>query len=194
MIHQRSLSLRNRSLLPTDHCQLSRSLLLAVLILLTAFYLLPSAFSQSATATLSGTVVDANGAVVPGAEVKIMNPSTGLQRQTTTNEQGSYTFPPLMPGSYTVTAQREGFSVTRIPIVILKVGDQKALQIPLKAGDVNATVQVTNDAPLINESPAVGTVVDRQFVGNLPLNGRSFQALITLAPGVVLTQAQGAEQ
>jgi len=77
-------------------------------------------------------VVDANGAVVPGAEVKIRT-RTGLQRQTTTNEQGFYTFPPLMPGSYTVTAQREGFSVTRIPTVILNVGDQKALQIQLKA-------------------------------------------------------------
>ncbi len=191
MIHQRSLSLRNRSLLPTDHCQLSRSLLLAVLILLTAFYLLPSAFGQSATATLSGTVVDANGAVVPGAEVKIMNPSTGLQRQTTTNDQGFYTFPPLMPGSYTVTAQREGFSVTRIPTVILNVGDLKALQIQLKAGDINATVQVINEAELISESPAVGTVVDRQFADNLPMNGRSFQTLINLTPGVVLTVANG---
>jgi hypothetical protein len=59
----------------------------------------------------------------------------------------------------------------------------------LKAGDVNATVQIVSEAPLINESAAVATTIDRQFVGNLPLNGRSFQSLILLTPGVVLTPA-----
>ncbi len=71
--------------------------------------------------------------------------------------------------------------------VVLNVGDQKSLQIQLKAGDINAQVQVTNEAALINESPAVATTIDRQFVANLPLNGRSFQSLILLTPGVVLT-------
>jgi len=66
-----------------------------------------------------------------------------------------------------VRVQAQGFATLENRNVVLNVGDQKALQIQLKAGDVNATVQVTNEAPLINESPAVGTVVDRQFVGNL---------------------------
>src|SRR5205807_9784786 len=78
-----------------------------------------------------------------------------------------------------------------ISSVVLNVGDQKALEIQLKAGDVNATVQVVNEAPLINESPAVGTTVDRQFVENIPLNGRSFQSLITLTPGVVVVPVLG---
>src|SRR6266542_80656 len=157
---------------------------------------LPSAArGQSATATLSGTVVDQNGAVLPSAEITVENISTALKRQATTNDQGDFTIVLLPPATYTVTAQRTGFAPLRIENVVLNVGDQKALQIQLQAGSVSEMVKVTADAPLINESPAVGTVVDRQFVENIPLNGRSFQSLITLTPGVVLTKtAEGSEQ
>jgi hypothetical protein len=75
----------------------------------------------------------------------------------------------------------------RIPEVVLNVGDQKSIQIPLQAGDVNATVQVTSEVELVRSDAAVGTVVDRKFVENMPLNGRSFQTLIELTPGVVPT-------
>src|SRR6266498_1602068 len=149
---------------------------------------LPSAaHGQGATATLSGTVVDQNGAVVPSAEITVENISTALKRQATTNDQGDFTIVLLPPATYSVTAQRTGFAPLRIENVVLNVGDQKSLQIQLKAGNVSEMVKVTTDAPLINESPAVGTVVDRQFVANLPLNGRSFQSLIALTPGIVLT-------
>lgn len=154
--------------------------------LLSASCLLPPAFGQSATATLSGTVEDQNGAVVPGVELAVLNVETYARRQATTNETGYFTVPLLPPGRYTVTARREGFARVEIPNVVLNVGDQKALQIQLKAGDVNATVQVTSEASLVNTSPAVGTVVDRQFVENIPLNGRSLQSLIALTPGVVI--------
>lgn len=77
--------------------------------------------------------------------------------------------------------------------MVLNVGDQKALQIQLRAGNVNETVQVTGETPLMNDSPAVSTVVERQFVANLPLNGRSLQALITLTPGIVLTATSKSE-
>ena len=172
---------------PTTKCSRLRwvSLLLMTLVVLICL-LSRDALAQSATATLSGDVVDQNGAVVVGAEVKIVNPATSFSRQTITNDSGGYTFPLLPPGTYTVTVQRDGFSPIRAENVVLNVGDQKALEIQLKAGDVNASVQVTTDAPLISESPAVATVVDRQFVENIPLNGRSFQSLITLTPGVVV--------
>ena len=143
--------------------------------------------AQSSTATLSGTVEDEQGAVIPGAAITILNPSTALQRQATTNDEGSFTVTLLQPGTYTVTVRREGFAPIEVKNVVLNVGDQKALKIELKAGDVTAEVQVTTDAPLIDTSTAVATVVDRQFVGNLPLNGRSFQSLILLTPGVVQT-------
>ena len=165
-----------------------RCLLLFVLLLFPCVF----AQAQSATATLSGTVVDQNNAVVPGAMITVTNTATGLKRETTTNDEGYFTIPLLPPSSYVVRAEHSGFSPIQIPSVVLNVGDQKALQIQLKAGDINATVQVVNDAPLLDtESAAVSTVVDRQFAENLPMNGRSFQTLIQLTPGVVLTANNG---
>src|SRR6266496_1463173 len=156
------------------------------LALLFALCALPfAAHAQPSTATLSGTVVDQNGGAVPGTAITILNAGTSLSRQATTNDEGNFTVPLLSPGAYTVSARRDGFAPLEIPNVVLNVGDQKALKIELKTGDVNATVQVVNEAPLINESPSVGTIIDRQFVGNLPLNGRSFQSLILLTPGIL---------
>jgi len=107
-------------------------LLSSVFCLLFSFScLLPSAYGQSATATLSGTVEDQNGAVVPGAEVKITNPATAFSRQTTTNDSGGFTFPLLPPGTFTITTQREGFAPIRVEKIVLNVGDQKALRIEL---------------------------------------------------------------
>ncbi|HEY2972628.1 MAG TPA: TonB-dependent receptor [Pyrinomonadaceae bacterium] len=156
-------------------------------VLLVAVCALPFAVAhaQSASANLSGTVEDQNGAVIPGVAITVQNVGTSLKRQATTNESGSFRIPLLPPGTYTVLARRDGFTPVEVRDVALNVGDQKALQIQLKAGSINEQVQVTNDAPLINESPAVGTVIDRQFVGNLPLNGRTFQSLILLTPGIV---------
>ena len=142
---------------------------------------------QASTATLSGEVVDQNGAVIPGALVKIINPATAFGRETTTSDSGAYAFPLLPPGTYQVTAQRDGFSPVRVEKIVLNVGDQKALQVQLKAGDVNATVTVQSDAETVRTDGSVGTVVNRQFVANIPLNGRSLHALLQLTPGVVLT-------
>src|SRR5437870_1581576 len=152
-----------------------------------AFLLLTSlAFGQSTTATLSGTVVDANGAAVAGASVTLSNTATGFERKVTTNGEGSFTVPLLPPSNYTLTVDREGFASAQIQNVILNIGDSRFLQITLKVGQVKTEVVITTDPPLISDSPAVGTVVDRQFVENIPLNGRSFQSLITSVPGVVV--------
>src|SRR6266699_1970963 len=104
------------------------------------FWLPPAAFAQSATATLSGTVQDQNGAIVPGASVVVLNKATGLRREVTTNEEGSFTVPLLPPNTYSVTVRRDGFAPVEAKDLVLNVGDQKALNIQLKAGDVNATV------------------------------------------------------
>src|SRR5260370_11132930 len=119
-------------------------------LLLFAFCLFPFAFAvaQSATATLSGTVEDTNGAVIPGVAVIVTNTATAIQRRTVTTEQGYFTVPLLPPGTYTIRAEREGFAPVETRDVVLNVGDQKGLQIQLKAGDVNAIVQVVNEAPL----------------------------------------------
>lgn len=146
------------------------------------------------SANLSGIVVDSNGAVIPNVTVVILNAETALERTVTTNADGYYSFPLLPPARYSLTAKREGFTPVEIKNIELNVNDQRSLKIELKAGNVGAEVQVTTEPSLIEESPAVGTVVDRQFVKNLPLNGRSFQSLFELTPGVVLTPSGANEQ
>jgi len=105
------------------------SLTAGFVLLITAFCLLPRAYGQSSSATLSGTVEDQNGAVVPGATVTAENKATGLKRQATTNGEGYFTIPLLLPSAYSVTAQAQGFSPVQVSNVVLNVGDQKALQI-----------------------------------------------------------------
>jgi len=167
-----------------------RRCLLVLVLLLTAHCSLLTAFSQS-TANLGGTVTDVNDAVVRGAHVTATNTATGLKREATTNSSGSFTIPLLPPSNYTVLVESQGFTPAEINDVILNVSDNVSLNIQLKVGQLGAMVEVKTDAPLINESPSVGTTIDRQFVANLPLNGRSFQSLITLSPGVVLTRTDG---
>jgi len=146
--------------------------------------------AQSASATLSGTVMDQDGAVVPGVNIAVISIAQGFQRSTTTSDEGIFVVPLLPPGNYTVKAEHEGFTTAEVRDVILNVNDQRAIKISLTVGDLaSQTVQVLDTPPLIDESPSVGTTIDRQFVANLPLNGRSFQSLITLTPGVVLTTA-----
>jgi hypothetical protein len=169
--------------------------LLALLICLPpAAYRLPATVSaQSATATVSGVIADENQAAIALANITAVNEATRLTRKATSNDDGFFTIPLLPPGNYTLTVERDGFAQARVSNVALNVGDRRSLQIQLKVGQVGETLQITNEAPLINESPAVGTVVNRQFVANLPLNGRSFQSLFELTPGVVLTPASNAE-
>ncbi|HEY6242465.1 MAG TPA: carboxypeptidase regulatory-like domain-containing protein [Pyrinomonadaceae bacterium] len=162
-------------------------------LLLVALSVLPvtSAFGQAATATLSGTALDQAGAVIPNANVSAVNTATSARRQATTNEQGYFTFPLLPPATYRIRVERDGFAPVEVPDVVLNVGDNKALQIQLKAGDVNAQVTIDSDAETVRTDGSVGTVVNRQFVANMPLNGRSLQALIQLVPGVVLANNKG---
>src|SRR5437016_11680762 len=155
------------------------------------FAFLSSVQAQSTTATLSGTVVDANGAAVAGASVTLSNTATGFERKVTTNGEGSFTIPLLPPSNYTLTVDREGFATAQVQNVILNVNDSRLLQITLKVGQVKTEVVITTEPPLISDSPAVGTVVDRRLIENMPLNGRTFQSLLLLTPGVTLAVSNG---
>jgi hypothetical protein len=150
--------------------------------------------AQASTATLSGVVIDANGAAVPGATVILSNSATGFERKIVTGEQGAFTIPLLPPSNYTLTVNREGFAPSEIKNVTLNVGDQKSLQVQLKVGQVGAVLEVNAEPSLINASPAVSTTIDRRFVESIPLNGRTFQSLILLTPGVVLGRANFSDQ
>jgi hypothetical protein len=172
-------------------CPLSNakaSLLVRLIALGVCLLLSFNVFAQGATATLSGVVTDQTGAVVAGANIAVISIAQGFQRTTATNEEGIFVVPLLPPGTYTIKAEHEGFTPAEFRDVVLNVNDQRTIKISLKVGNVaSQTVDVLDSPALIDESPAVGTTVDRQFVSNLPLNGRSFQSLIALSPGVVVT-------
>jgi Carboxypeptidase regulatory-like domain/TonB dependent receptor/TonB-dependent Receptor Plug Domain len=151
--------------------------------------------AQSATATLSGTVKDESGALVSGAKITVTDPATGLRRRAATNHNGAFTIPLLPPAAYALLVERQGFATAKLGDVVLNVGDNVVLNIQLKVGPIQGEVtQVVDGHSLMNESPAVTTTVDRQFVENLPLNGRGFQSLIVLTPGVVRTSTNAFEQ
>ena len=142
--------------------------------------------AQSPSATLTGTVTDQNDAVVPGVNIAIINIANAFQRSTVSDGDGSFIVPLLPVGNYVVKAEREGFTPVEVRDVVLNVNDRVSLKIQLKVGSIDGqTVDVVDTPALLDESPAVGTTVNRQFVENLPLNGRSFQQLITLTPGIV---------
>ncbi len=98
------------------------------LIVFSCFLFSAVALAQSTAATLSGTVTDSSGALIPGANVTISNNATGLQRQTVTNDEGSFTIPLLPPSNYTVTVLRDGFTPAEIREVILNVNDQRSFR------------------------------------------------------------------
>ncbi len=157
------------------------------------FYLaLASSMRGQSAAEISGVVTDPSGAVVPQAQVRIVRQGTAMQREGQTNGSGLYTFSALEPGTYSLEVLKTGFQTASRTDLVLNVGAPVRLNIQLRVGNVAETVTVGGGAPLVQTLGGdVGTVVDRQFVGNMPLNGRSFQNLIALAPGVISTAPGG---
>lgn len=156
--------------------------------LLFIFLLLANSSSaQSPTGIISGIVTDPTGATIAGAEVLVVNDATRVQFAGKTNEEGIYVIPNLPPGSYRVQVSRVGFKTIIKPDITLNVQDALAINFALPLGAVSEVVTIQGGSPLVNtESAAVGTVIDRQFVDSLPLNGRSFNTLLQLTPGVVI--------
>jgi hypothetical protein len=145
-------------------------------------------------ATLTGYLTDPNGLKVPRAKVQATNIETNVSHFGETNEEGLYRISGLPTGTYRVVIQRAGFKTIVKQDLELHVQDVVALNFQLEVGSVAESVTVEAGAPLINtESASVSTLVDRQFAENLPMNGRSFQTLIQLTPGVVLTPSNGSD-
>jgi hypothetical protein len=145
-----------------------------------------SSRAQSTNATINGVVLDTSGASVPKAEVQIINDDTGVVYPTAANNEGVYSVPNLSPGRYHIQVSKPGFKTLIKPGIILNVLDAKAINFTLQVGAASETVTVSAGVSMVDtQSAAVSTVIDRQFVENIPLNGRSLQSLITLTPGVL---------
>lgn len=145
-----------------------------------------TAVAQVTTGTISGTVADSTGAVVPGATVSLKNVETGVSRTISTDSAGRYTAPQLGLGKYEVTAEAAGFQKAVRSGIELSVGRQAVVDFSLQLGTVAEQVTVTGEAPLIESTNAtVADLVSEKTMREIPLNGRSFTDLTQLQPGVV---------
>src|SRR5882762_2793185 len=147
--------------------------------------------AQVVGATMSGTVTDTSGGVVPGANISVKNVATGIIRLASTNGSGLYNVPNLQPGPYEINASASGFNTDVRAGIALNVGQELVLNFTLKPGMASQTVEVNAAAPTVNLANAtLGGINDSTTVAELPLNGRSWTDLATLQPGVHLSQDQ----
>lgn len=152
-----------------------------------------AAVAQSPNGTISGLVLDPSGLAIAGADILIVNDATGVKYPGATNGEGIYTVPNLPPGSYRLQVSKIGFKTLIKPDILLNVQDAVSISFTLPVGAFSETVTVEGGAPLVNtQSAAVSTVIDRNFVESLPLNGRSFNTLLQLTPGVVIAPSGAA--
>lgn len=148
--------------------------------------------AQVDTGTITGTVTDPSGAVIPGATVDLINQGTSLKLTTTTDSSGSYTFTPIKIGTYTVEASFHGFQQAIHKDVSVQVQATVNVSFALQTGSVTQTVQVTAAPPLLETASAsVGQVVGQRQVNNLPLNGRNYTFLAQLSAGVTSGGQEG---
>ncbi len=162
--------------------------IVAALALISVLVVGSKVLPQSPTASITGIVFDTDNKVITGAEIIVVNDLTRVQYETKTNGEGIYTVVSLPPGPYRVQVSKTDFKTIIKPDIILNVGDALSLNFTLPVGASSVAVTVEGGAPMIDTTDGtISTVVDRQFAENLPLNGRSFQTLIYLTPGVVVT-------
>ena len=172
-------------------CLSARRILLSALLEgVVCLVTLAPAVDAQGTAEIQGIVTDSTGAVIPGATVTATNIETNLQRTATTGSAGLYVIPNLPPGRYRVQVALSGFQTSLHENINLVVGQQLTLKTVLQLGEITEQMTVTSAAPLVDISTAqvAGLVGERQ-VKDLPLNGRSFDNLITLNPATVNTTA-----
>src|SRR5471032_1721170 len=144
---------------------------------------------QVAAGEITGVVRDPAGAAVPGATVTITSVDTNLQRVVVSSGEGVYTAPSLAPGNYRVDVERTGFKPVRRAGIRLSTGEKARIDFDLVVGGVSDQVTVTADASILRaETASLGAVVEHEQVVQLPLNGRSFITLASLAPGVALPE------
>lgn len=140
------------------------------------------AFGQSAQ--VQGRVTDSSGALIPGASVTVTNTATGVALKSQTNNDGLYTVPFLQPGDYNILVEHTGFQPIRRSSVHLDVDQKAGIDFSMKVGSASQTVEVSTEAPLLEtQSASMGQTIDTKTVITMPLNGRDYTQLVTLAAG-----------
>ena len=157
--------------------------------------LLSTACAQTETASIRGSVTDPTGAVVPRTTVRLVDVDRGSQTEAATGGEGFYSFANVRPGRYRIEVEKSGFKLVLLTGITVNVLANLEQNFRLEVG--NATQAITVEANAVNLNTTdgtVSTVIDRRFADNLPLNGRSFQTLILLTPGVVVTTTAASDQ
>jgi hypothetical protein len=165
-----------------------RNLQFALLVCLAAVVLLCSSAvtAQTFRGTILGTVTDSTGASIAGAAVAVKNVNTGLSRAVTTSDDGTYSVPELPIGTYSVTVEKAGFKQGVVTGIQVEVSSARRADVALQPGEVSQKIEVTGDQlPQVEStSNVLGGIIESKIVTNLPVNGRDYQKLIFLVPGV----------
>src|ERR1700693_3627785 len=142
--------------------------------------------SQTTTGRILGTVRDQSGAALPAATVTVTDVQRGITRTVTTGDSGEYVVPNLTPGTYTVRAESRGFKTVERPNIQVEVATDLTVDVSLPTGDVTETVIVEEYGPLIDTtSSTLGGTLSNKEINDLPLNGRNYENLLQLRPGVM---------
>ena len=156
---------------------------LLLLILIGAFTI----NAQTSDTAILGKVTDSAGAVLPKASITIIERSTGVARTAATRSEGNYEIRYLVPGEYSVEVRADGFRTERRTGIVIQIGQQARIDFGLQVGTLQQTLEVTESAPLLQtENATLGSVVGGERITDLPLNGRQFDDLAVLTPGVTV--------
>ncbi len=151
-----------------------------------------TARAQATTGSISGTVADESKAILPGVSVQVVHAETGAARTIVTDERGRYRALSLSPGTYTVTAELEGFTKVVRNNLVVAMDKDLPLDIELKVGSLSESVTVSGEATQVQlNTTVVGGLVTTRQIAELPLNGRNFLQLATLEPGVAVSRSSG---
>ena len=162
-------------------------LVVALTLLFTTFASSSAAYAQSATTgAISGTISDANGALLPNTAVMVSSSDTGVTRKGKSNSSGEFRVGDLQPGTYTVTFMADGFQTAEQKNIVVTVGNVANVSPKLTVGAVTDKVEVSDEAPLVHTADnAISTTIDQATIDNLPINGRRYSDFALLTPGVV---------
>ncbi len=149
-------------------------------------------FSQTSQGTIQGGVFDQSGGVIVGASVSVIDVARGVTRALTTDNAGAYVANNVIPGTYTVRAEAKGFRTVEHDGVLVEVGQSVRIDLVLQPGEQTQTITVTGEVPAIDATDTtLGGTVSNQSINALPLNGRNFERLLQVRPGVVTSVGAG---
>ncbi|MBM3793491.1 MAG: carboxypeptidase regulatory-like domain-containing protein [Acidobacteria bacterium] len=155
------------------------------------FSLAAVAAAQTDTAIITGIVTDGSGAAVPGAQVNATNQATGLVFKAVSNDAGVYVVPALPIRRYDVDMTHQGCQGQRFPGLAVSAGARAKLDVVLKVGTVNEVVEVESELPVLEaETSSLGQVIENTPITQMPLNGRNYQRLAVLSPGVLPSRSR----